>query len=134
MLDINAGELLIIAVIAVVLIGPERLPQYVQQLATFARTAKGWFTEVKDRVADELGPEVSDVDWSRLDPRKYDPRSIVRDALLDDLLPGGVRRPAGSVEDVVERRPQGAVALSDDGPGGAGPAPVGVDERRTEVA
>ena len=33
---------------------------------------------------EELGDEVGDVDWSALDPRKYDPRRIVRDALLED--------------------------------------------------
>lgn len=110
MLDINAGELLVIAVLAVVLIGPERLPRYVEQLATFARAGKRWLAEAKDRVAEELGPEVGDVDWARLDPRAYDPRAIVRDALLDDLLPGGVTRPAGSVEEAAVRRPPGAVA------------------------
>ncbi|WP_425955463.1 Sec-independent protein translocase TatB [Xylanimonas sp. McL0601] len=151
MLDINAGELLIIAVLALVLIGPERLPQYVQQLATFARKAKGLLAEAKDRVTDELGPEVGDIDWAQLDPRRYDPRSIVREALLDDLLPGGVRRPAGSVEEVVGRRPQGAVTLPDDGAGtpsadsvgrlsadgagtGAASVPGAVGERRTEAA
>ncbi|GAB2457047.1 Sec-independent protein translocase TatB [Xylanimonas ulmi] len=90
MVDINGGELLIIALLAVVLIGPERLPQYAAQLARLVRRAKAFMADAKERVADELGPEVSDVDWSKLDPRQYDPRRIVRDALLDDgpLLPG----------------------------------------------
>jgi sec-independent protein translocase protein TatB len=28
-----------------------------------------------------MGPEFSDVDWRAYDPRQYDPRKIVRDAL-----------------------------------------------------
>jgi sec-independent protein translocase protein TatB len=28
-----------------------------------------------------LGPEFDEVDWKKLDPRQYDPRRIVRDAL-----------------------------------------------------
>ena len=113
MLDINGGELLIIAVLAAVLIGPERLPEYVQQVTAFARTAKTWVVQARERVTDELGPDGAGVDWAQLDPRRYDPRSIVREALLEDLLPGGVRRPAGSVEDVVVRLPPGAVAVPD---------------------
>lgn len=130
MLDINAGEVVIIAVLAVVLVGPERLPQYAQQLAALTRTVKGWLAEAKDRVTDELGPEVGDVDWAQLDPRRYDPRSIVREALLDDLLPGGVRRPAGSVEEVTVRQPAGAVVVPDE----PGARPADGSARRTEAA
>ena len=31
-----------------------------------------------------MGPEFDDVDWKALDPRQYDPRRIVRDALMAD--------------------------------------------------
>ena len=122
MLDINGGELLVIAVLAAVLIGPERLPEYVKQVTALARAARTWVVQARDRVTDELGPDGVGVDWAQLDPRRYDPRSIVREALLDDLLPGGVRRPAGSVEDVVVRLPPGAVAVGADV--GAGPEAV----------
>jgi sec-independent protein translocase protein TatB len=30
-----------------------------------------------------MGPEFDDVEWQKLDPRQYDPRRIIRDALLD---------------------------------------------------
>ncbi|MET1019756.1 MAG: Sec-independent protein translocase TatB, partial [Microterricola sp.] len=33
---------------------------------------------------DEMGPEFDDVDWKKLDPRQYDPRRIIREALTDD--------------------------------------------------
>ena len=39
-----------------------------------------------EQVRSELGPEFDDVDWRKLDPRQYDPRRIVREALAD--LPG----------------------------------------------
>jgi len=32
---------------------------------------------------DEMGDDFDDVDWRKLDPRQYDPRRIIRDALLD---------------------------------------------------
>jgi len=83
-LDINGGELVVLVVLAVLLIGPERLPRYAAQLGALVRRGKVMLTDAKSRVDAELGPEFKDVDWSKLDPRQYDPRRIVRDALLDD--------------------------------------------------
>ncbi|PZR55094.1 Sec-independent protein translocase TatB [Xylanimonas oleitrophica] len=96
MFDINGGELLIIAVLAVVLIGPERLPEYASQLASLVRRGRAFVQDARTRVGDELGGELDDVDWSKLDPRQYDPRRIVREALLEDgpLLPGPGERGA----------------------------------------
>jgi len=82
--DINGGELIIIVVLAVLLIGPERLPGYAAQLASLVKRGKRLLQDTKARVDTELGPEFKDVDWSKLDPRQYDPRRIVRDALMDD--------------------------------------------------
>ncbi len=31
-----------------------------------------------------MGPEFDDLDWKKLDPRQYDPRRIIREALTDD--------------------------------------------------
>ena len=84
-------------VVAVIVIGPERLPRYAEQLGAFVRTARGFLKDAKSRVDEELGPEVGDVDWSKLDPRQYDPRRIVREALLDDDdLLGTSSRPRGA--------------------------------------
>jgi sec-independent protein translocase protein TatB len=38
----------------------------------------------KDRMRDELGPDFDDMDWKKLDPRQYDPRRIIREALRED--------------------------------------------------
>lgn len=84
MFDINGGELLIIVVLAVLLIGPERLPGYAAQLASLVKRGKHLLQDARARVDTELGPEFKDVDWSKLDPRQYDPRRIVREALMDD--------------------------------------------------
>jgi sec-independent protein translocase protein TatB len=85
--DINGGELLVLLLVAVLVIGPERLPRYAEQLGQWARRARTFLQETKSRVDEELGDEVRDVDWAALDPRRYDPRRIVREALLDDVLP-----------------------------------------------
>ncbi len=80
-------KLLIILVIAVFLIGPDRLPGYAAQLARLVKTLRGFADGAKDRMREEMGPEFDEVDWRKLDPRQYDPRRIIREALLDEVVP-----------------------------------------------
>jgi sec-independent protein translocase protein TatB len=77
-------KLLIIAVIAVFLIGPDRLPGYAAQLARLVKSLRSMADGAKERMREEMGPEFDEVDWKKLDPRQYDPRRIIREALLDD--------------------------------------------------
>ena len=83
MFDINGGEFLILIVVALVVLGPERLPQYAAQLGKLVREARGFASKAREQVRAEMGDEFDDVDWKALDPRRYDPRRIVREALLD---------------------------------------------------
>ncbi|WP_277209016.1 twin-arginine translocase TatA/TatE family subunit [Isoptericola croceus] len=93
---INGGELVVIVVLALVLIGPERLPHYAGQLGSLVRQGKVALQSAKERMNDEFGDELKDVDWQKLDPRQYDPRRIVKEALLDDEpAPRTTRRTAG---------------------------------------
>jgi sec-independent protein translocase protein TatB len=77
-------KLALIAILAVVILGPERLPHYAQRLAELVRTLRALADSAKTRLKEEMGPEVDDIDWKKLDPRQYDPRRIIREALLDD--------------------------------------------------
>jgi sec-independent protein translocase protein TatB len=85
--DIQLGEFLVLVVVAAVVIGPERLPRYAQQLATWVRQMRTFARQATQTARAELGPEFDDVDWSKLDPRQYDPRRIVRDALSEVIDP-----------------------------------------------
>ena len=87
MFGINGGEVLILLVVLLLVVGPERLPRYAEQLGGWVRQARVFLREAKARVDEELGDEVKDVDWAALDPRQYDPRRIVREALLEDVGP-----------------------------------------------
>lgn len=81
MFDINGAEFLVIALIAVILVGPERLPEYVKGLRGAVRRFRAVVRDGQTAIKEEWGDEV---DWSTLDPRQYDPRRIVREALFDD--------------------------------------------------
>jgi sec-independent protein translocase protein TatB len=77
-------KLLVIAVIAVFLLGPERLPHYAAQFARLVKSLRRMADDAKERMREEMGPDFDEVDWKKLDPRQYDPRRIIREALLDD--------------------------------------------------
>ncbi|GAA6524448.1 Sec-independent protein translocase protein TatB [Intrasporangium sp. DVR] len=81
MFDINGWELLLLGVLAILVLGPERLPDYAAKLGRFVRQARGMADRAKQQLKEEMGPEFSDVDWRAYDPRQYDPRRIVREAL-----------------------------------------------------
>jgi sec-independent protein translocase protein TatB len=85
MFGINGGELIVLLIVAVVVVGPERLPGYAEQLARWARQLRLVIADAKERITEELGPELGAVDWESLDPRRYDPRRIVRDALTEEI-------------------------------------------------
>lgn len=76
-------KLLLIGVLALLLIGPERIPQYARRLGEWARRARDYLGGARERIREEMGPEFDDIDWKQLDPRQYDPRRIIREALTD---------------------------------------------------
>ncbi|MBN9153116.1 MAG: Sec-independent protein translocase TatB [Microbacterium sp.] len=77
-------KLVVIGVIAALLLGPERIPRYAQMLAQLTVRARDLLNGAKSRMREEMGDDFDDVDWRKLDPRQYDPRRIIREALLDD--------------------------------------------------
>lgn len=132
MVGINGAELLVLLAVAVIVVGPERLPRYAEQLAHAIRRVREFLGDAKDRVATELGEEAKDLDWEALDPRRYDPRRIVRDALLDpEPAPGPAAaaatgasaanvyvtgtRPSTSVQSASVRRRESERALAEAG-------------------
>lgn len=81
---INSMEFLILLVAAMVLVGPDKLPEYVAKLRDWVQQMRGLAEGAKTQLKDQMGPEFQDVDWRQYDPRQYDPRKIVRQALFDE--------------------------------------------------
>ena len=82
---INGNEFLVIVLVAVVVVGPQRLPEYTRKLTQMVRQLRVFLDNARSQIAEEVGPEMADLDLSSLDPRQYDPRKIVRDALGEDI-------------------------------------------------
>lgn len=101
---LNFEKMIIILVIAMFVIGPTRLPIYAKKLGDFIRSLKRAADGAKDRLRDEMGPEFDDVDWKQLDPRQYDPRRIIRDALVEDEREARLSDRSQRIEDLEAAR------------------------------
>lgn len=132
--DINGFELLIILVLAVILVGPERLPEYVNGLRSLAKRLRDFVNEGRSALRDEFG---DDVDWSQYDPRQYDPRRIVREALLEDDEASASsrrrRRAASGATPAVPMPPLPRTATGASGAAAASPVAAGADPDATPV-
>lgn len=79
----NPTEFIIVIIVAFVVIGPERLPHYLAKARSLVREAKKMADGAKGQLREQIGPEFDEIDWKAYDPRQYDPRRIVREALLE---------------------------------------------------
>lgn len=73
MFDVGLLELAVIALVAVVVLGPDKLPDLARQAAQLLHRARGLAHNARDELRSELGPEYAD-----LQLRDLDPRAIVR--------------------------------------------------------
>lgn len=77
-LTFGGWELLTIALLFVILIGPQRLPEYTRKVIHWVRDLRKWADESRASIEDEMGIAVDDL--KKYDPRQYDPRKIIREA------------------------------------------------------
>ena len=79
MFDIGFGELLLIAVVALFVIGPERLPGAAAQAGRMVRELRAMASGARRELSQHLDPELASLDLKSLNPREF-----VRSTLLDD--------------------------------------------------
>lgn len=82
---INGWEFVLLIILAIVILGPERLPEYAAKLGQGVRKLRTMAEGAKDQLKDQLGPDYQDINWQQYDPRQYDPRRIVREALAEPI-------------------------------------------------
>lgn len=80
MFGLTIEKLFLVALIAAVIIGPRRLPEYARRLGAFVRRVTLLAGDAARRAEQETGVASIRQDWTALDPRQYDPRRIIRDA------------------------------------------------------
>lgn len=80
MFDIGPAEFMVLAIVAIFVFGPDRLPDIARQAGQLLRSARRALTNARSQLSDELGPEFKD-----LDLRDLNPRALVQKHLIDDL-------------------------------------------------
>lgn len=118
MFGINGPEFILLLIIGVLVIGPQRLPEYTQKLANLVKELRRMASGAREQIKEEVGIDIDDVDWKKYDPRQYDPRRIIKEALLDDdtkpvsaYAPAAVAAVSGAaaVADAAPQRPERVV-------------------------
>jgi sec-independent protein translocase protein TatB len=82
LLDINGPEFLLLLVLAVILFGPERLPDLARKAARLLRYLRTVAGSAQQQLSKELGPEFENLDF-----RDLNPKAFVQKHLLDDVEP-----------------------------------------------
>ncbi len=91
MFGVGLPEFAVIAVIAIFVFGPDKLPDLARQAGRMARQVKRMANNARDELRDELGPEYADLELRDLDPREIVRRHIT-EAMEDDEDDQPVRR------------------------------------------
>ena len=80
--DLSMWKLLVLGLIAVVVFGPDRLPEIARDAARTIKQLRGMAQTARNELKAELGDTVGDFDLADLNPRTF-----VRKHLLDDVEP-----------------------------------------------
>jgi sec-independent protein translocase protein TatB len=72
-------EIAVILVVALLVFGPDKLPEIARQAGSGIRTLRQMAENAKNDLGREIGKDLSDVDLTSLDPRE-----VVRRTFLDD--------------------------------------------------
>ena len=85
MLDVGFFELLVIAVIGLLVVGPEKLPKYIAQGIKTLRNVRDMATKAKDDIVESAG--IKDLDLKNLS--KLDPTNLANNVfeVKDDTKP-----------------------------------------------
>ncbi len=80
MFDIGPAEFMVLAIVAIFVFGPDKLPDIARQAGQLLRSARRALTNARSQLSEELGPEFKD-----LDLRDLNPRALVQKHIIDDL-------------------------------------------------
>jgi sec-independent protein translocase protein TatB len=128
--NVGWGEMLVLVVVGLVILGPERLPGAIRWGATALRQVRDYLSSATDQLRDEIGPEFDDLRGPLSELQKLrgmTPRAALTKHLFDgdDSLVTAVRQLADTPG--VPRSP-GAASPN---PAEAGQAPTPFDREAT---
>ncbi len=84
MFNIGPLELIVLAFVGLVVLGPERVPGLARDAGRMIRTLRELATGARTQLREELGPEFADIDLRSLNPRT----AITQVLLGEEFAPG----------------------------------------------
>jgi sec-independent protein translocase protein TatB len=104
MLEVGWSELLVIAIVMIVVVGPKDLPKMLRTFAMFAKKARGMANEFQSQFTDAMrDADMDDVRKTIADVRSLNPKNALKDA-FDPIRKAGedVKREMQGVKTGVE--------------------------------
>jgi len=89
--DFGAGELIGLAILAMILIGPERLPNFAVDAAKFVKRIREMASKATEELKDNLGPGFEDLKPTDLNPKSFIKKQL-SNVLDDDESPTTSKR------------------------------------------
>jgi sec-independent protein translocase protein TatB len=101
MFNVGPMEIFVLAVVGMIVVGPDKLPGLAKDAARMLRTLRDMAQGARTQLRDELGPEFADVDLRNLNPRTALKRAVLGDEELnfDKLSPRNFLKDAVSMDD-----------------------------------
>lgn len=91
-LDFGAGELVGLAILAMILIGPERLPNLAVDAAKFVKRMREMASKATEELKDNLGPGFEDLKPTDLNPKSFIKKQLSNVLDDDDSTPATSKR------------------------------------------
>jgi sec-independent protein translocase protein TatB len=116
--DLSIEKLLVLAVIALIVFGPNELPKIASQAGKVLRDLRRIAEGAKADLREGLGPEFQDFDFEDLNPRRFVQKRLLEDgngngaqALFDDLKSTSATITDG-ISEALNGRPPAAAATA----------------------
>lgn len=85
MMDFNLVEIGLLLVLAVIIFGPDKLPEFARKVARIVNYLRQVGNDARGQLRRELGPEFDDIHLSDLNPKTFVQRHLLSEPEVADL-------------------------------------------------
>ncbi|UED84336.1 Sec-independent protein translocase subunit TatB [Streptomyces profundus] len=131
--DIGSLEFITLIILAILVFGPEKLPNMIREVVQFVRKIRAFSDNAKQDIRSELGPEFKDFEFEDLNPKTFAKKHLMDNddlglrELANDL---DVRKELTEVTDAIN----GRTSVERNKPGGARPGTSLAKQRKPSSA